>query len=459
MIINYESSQGDFKLVDEALVDDSQNVFTVIIGKNGTGKSVMLGNIVRNFSKSQKIDWDYLSIENNRGSDYAPNIFYSGKPERVIAVSTSPFDKFPINVIRPHKRRRPANYTYLGIRDLRTTEFGNAYLSRMASNIFSNILNSISTKFSFLKVLEFLEFQREIHFSFESSIDAYQEIKNLLKILYKAKETRELLRKRNIPILNLGYYLNQDGYVSVRRLEELHQIFLKYFKNSKTLNFSIEINQLDIIAKGVNVSIFDHIVFLLESGFIRLKNTELFRKGQNIPVSLNKASSGEQSVFTSMLGIASSIRDNSIICIDEPEICLHPEWQERYIEMLTTVFEDFNACHFIIATHSPQIISHLKGKNCFILDLKNRELMSAKKVINRSADYQLAEIFGTPGFKNEYLSRIALNLFTRVSRTSSFNDKDIEDYENLVSLKDMLDTNDPVKQIIIALETLRREYA
>lgn len=460
MIISYESSLGNFKLVDEYQADIKQNVFTVVIGKNGTGKSVMLGNIVRFFTKSKAIDWGYLSIEKDRFFRYEPIIFYNGTPERVIAVSSSPFDKFPFQVSYIRKNRNRENYTYLGIRDLRTTQFGNAYLSRIASSIFSNIIYSLPTKISILKVLDFLNFDPQLIFKFESRRTVYQDIKKHLEILEKAKYSKESLRNNTFPIsFDRDFYLNQDGTVSIRKLEQLHDIFEKYFINKRTLNFSIEIKQLDIKVNDTDSRILDDLVFLLESGYIRLTNTELFRKGNNSPITLEKASSGEQSVFTSMLGIASSIRENSLICIDEPEICLHPEWQERYIEMLTTVFEDFNYCHFIIATHSPQIISHLKADNCFILDLKKSELISAKKVINRSADYQLAEIFEVPGFRNEYLSRIALNLFTKVSRSLRFDDKDISTFYNLKELKSKLENNDPVKQIITAIEKLREEYA
>lgn len=460
MVINYQSSLGNFNLVDEYQVDKKQNIFTVVIGKNGTGKSVMLGNIVRFFTKSKRINWDYLSIERRNVFNYEPSIFYNGKPERVIAVSSSPFDKFPINFSYFQKRRNLENYTYLGIRDLRTTQFGNAYLARIASNIFSNIIYSIPTKVSILKVLDFLDFEPQLIFRFESRRAVYQEIIRHLEILNKAKDSKESIKNNAFPVsFDRDFYLNQDGTVSIRKLEQLQHILEKYFYSKRTLNFSIEIQQLEIRVKEIESYIFDDLVFLLESGYIRLSDTLLFRKGERLPVSLNEASSGEQSVFTSMLGIASSIRDNSLICIDEPEICLHPEWQERYIEMLTTVFEDFNYCHFIIATHSPQIISNLKANNCFILNLKKGDLISASSVINRSADYQLAEIFEVPGFRNEYLSRIALNLFTRVSRSLRFDDKDILTFYSLKDLKSKLEDNDPVKQIITALEKLREEYA
>jgi predicted ATP-binding protein involved in virulence len=77
-------------------------------------------------------------------------------------------------------------------------------------------------------------------------------------------------------------------------------------------------------------------------------------------------------------GIAANITDNSIILIDEPEISLHPEWQQRYINLLMNTFEGFYNCKFIIATHSPLVISNLKSSNCYILPMTESEIINAK---------------------------------------------------------------------------------
>ncbi len=42
-----------------------------------------------------------------------------------------------------------------------------------------------------------------------------------------------------------------------------------------------------------------------------------------------------------ILGISTEIRDNSLICIDEPELSLHPKWQEKYMKLLMNTFSDY----------------------------------------------------------------------------------------------------------------------
>lgn len=76
-----------------------------------------------------------------------------------------------------------------------------------------------------------------------------------------------------------------------------------------------------------------------------------------------------------------------------------------------------------------------------------------------SADYQLAYVFKEPGHKNEYLTRIALTVFSNVSKNKVFS------YNDLISLNLLLENiihmnkNDPLHQLILSLEEMRKLYA
>ncbi|CDG88782.1 hypothetical protein XBFFL1_240001 [Xenorhabdus bovienii str. feltiae Florida] len=88
-----------------------------------------------------------------------------------------------------------------------------------------------------------------------------------------------------------------------------------------------------------------------------------------------------------ILGISSVIKDNSLILIDEPEVCLHPEWQEKYIKLLIDIFKINKKCHFIITTHSPQIIANLGEKNCFITSIEDGKSKKSINYINKPSDF------------------------------------------------------------------------
>jgi len=67
-------------------------------------------------------------------------------------------------------------------------------------------------------------------------------------------------------------------------------------------------------------------------------------------------SSGEQQVVYRVGYLLKhlNIKNGGVVFIDEPELSLHPKWQEGYIPFLNKIFGD--DIQFIIATHSPYIV-------------------------------------------------------------------------------------------------------
>jgi predicted ATP-binding protein involved in virulence len=158
-----------------------------------------------------------------------------------------------------------------------------------------------------------------------------------------------------------------------------------------------------------------------------------------------------------LLGVASQIENGSLICIDEPEVSLHPEWQEEFIELLEVLFSCYKGCHFIIATHSPLIISKLTSSNCFTLDLDKNELVDLNSTTSRSADYQLATLFKSPGFKNEYLINECLDILSHLSKSVDIQVSIRVRAEFLLSVIPLLDEDDPVYSLIATIQRVLEE--
>ncbi|CDG99756.1 ATP-binding protein [Xenorhabdus bovienii] len=159
-----------------------------------------------------------------------------------------------------------------------------------------------------------------------------------------------------------------------------------------------------------------------------------------------------------ILGISSVIKDNSLILIDEPEVCLHPEWQEKYIKLLIDIFKINKKCHFIITTHSPQIIANLGEKNCFITSIEDGKSKKSINYINKSSDFQLATLFNSPGFKNEYLTRLSLNLLSKIISEKSVDHEDKKIMEELLLIKNKLHEKDPLLELITSLDEMVKYY-
>ena len=76
----------------------------------------------------------------------------------------------------------------------------------------------------------------------------------------------------------------------------------------------------------------------------------------------------------------------------------------------------------------------------------------------RSIDFQLAELFNIPGFRNEYLTRIALNLFARLSRLKSLDEDDHKQLTVLSRSLHQLRPDDPLQELITSIQQMAERY-
>lgn len=90
-------------------------------------------------------------------------------------------------------------------------------------------------------------------------------------------------------------------------------------------------------------------------------------------ISFFSLSHGERSILLSNALIYDSIIENKnqevLICLDEPDLSLHPEWQKKYINELIKMFSKIEKkFHFIITSHSPFILSDVSKENVVFLE-------------------------------------------------------------------------------------------
>ncbi len=87
------------------------------------------------------------------------------------------------------------------------------------------------------------------------------------------------------------------------------------------------------------------------------------------------------------------LKGDGIILIDEVDLHLHPAWQRLIIPKLTELFPN---CQFFITTHSPQVLSHVKPKNIFLLRNEKNKLSWTKpeESYGKNTDRILEDILG-----------------------------------------------------------------
>ncbi|HDL9551814.1 TPA: ATP-binding protein [Escherichia coli] len=441
------------KLAIEGDVSDNANIFTVIVGKNGVGKSRLLSQIAKDCIQ----DIHFLKTFNP--------LFDREITPKLIAVSTSPFDKFPPGRRSLNHQRKENNYRYVGMRGEGPFGVSNAVslLSSAARGWLEKLAYSENPA-NLLDVFHSIDFEPHIEFVFKPTyngpdtpdynfIGVYSdEILTEVKELY-LKYNIKIDRKNIESLLKLNSESRHDIYealVEINRFEpERRAVTLSVdFTNGETLVGSTYAN--NYFSRSI--------LKLMNAGFMRLMDMRLIKKSYG-PMSLKRASSGEQCLLVMLLGIAGHITDGSIILIDEPEISLHLRWQEEFIIMLTKAFLTYSGCQFIIATHSPQIISNLPNKGCYITSLSKSYLYKAKYFSNRSADYQLAELFDAPGIMNEYIARLAFNLLSKVKTAKLVTDDNWRELKQLQLLLENVNSNDPINELVNSVSQVCEIYA
>ena len=127
-----------------------------------------------------------------------------------------------------------------------------------------------------------------------------------------------------------------------------------------------------------------------------IKVSEISKDAKSIPIftnssgdkfDINELSSGEKQLFLRTLAIKMLNPENSIILIDEPELSLHPKWQQKIVDVYRKIGKNNQ---IIIATHSPHILGSVKKENIMLLD-KNDE----GKIVVRTGD-ELYDSYGQP---------------------------------------------------------------
>ena len=76
----------------------------------------------------------------------------------------------------------------------------------------------------------------------------------------------------------------------------------------------------------------------------------------NREINLKTLSSGEKHDFIMFYNLIFNVQPDGLVLIDEPEISLHIEWQETYLDRLIEICE-MNGLQAFVATHSPNIVS------------------------------------------------------------------------------------------------------
>ena len=156
-------------------------------------------------------------------------------------------------------------------------------------------------------------------------------------------------------IVDSGLIKDVPSYIATRITElanEQESIPMGEIRKAvfREINEIFEILDLDIKISGISKN---------------AKSIPIFTNSAGDKFDINELSSGEKQLFLRTLAIKMLNPENSIILIDEPELSLHPKWQQRIVDVYRKIGKNNQ---IIIATHSPHILGSVRKENIMLLD-------------------------------------------------------------------------------------------
>lgn len=455
--------------VEAASLADAKHHITAVIGKNGTGKSHLLTSIVQTFvaleefqtakrSSVSNLPLEYLSYKINgqhctverrsnksmvlKVDQLEVDILDFPLPKRVVALTISPFDKFPVP--RPVRHSvAPATsslYQYLGLRDRFYKASIENLLFRSLNNLFEESENEPLRRINIGAVFHYLDLLPNI------------------TVVYRVRITSEVMKALKSGRKLLFSEIVKD-YNQRSRLEEMvaagfDEQYLRYL-----MDLAIKKKEGNSIRATANFELggevdetFKLLQPLRRAGFLRISGVEVTQTG-GLVSDLKRASSGQLSMISALLSLASVITNASLVLIDEPELSLHPEWQVDYVGLLLRTFERFPGCHFVIATHSPLVVSKLPS-HAKVIALDRAKLPPAQDMAGQSADYLLAEVFGSPSKGNLYVRERVSSVLRLAGNGEAHSKTFVAMLADLRNLATELDEDDPARKLISDLTIL-----
>lgn len=285
-----------------------------------------------------------------------------------------------------------------------------------------------------------------INYYKNKDINKYEEIINTLKILpkliyvpaeidFNEVKTETTNYKSDYKFFNIvdsdviediPSYISSRIYYIANTEEELTLKEVKEKVNAE-INGVFDILDLDVKLTGLSKD---------------EKNMPIFVNSSGDEFDINELSSGEKQLFLRTLSIKMLEPENSIILIDEPELSLHPKWQQRIIDVYKKIGKNNQ---IIVATHSPHVLGSVSNENIFLLS-KNKKgeiiVLSGDELYTsygQSADRILEDIMGLETARNPKIFNL-LNECRKMVDDNKYNTKEFE--EKYSKLKSILGEND-----------------
>ena len=201
----------------------------------------------------------------------------------------------------------------------------------------------------------------------------------------------------------------------------------------------------------VRKKVFAEINGIFEILELDVKLSEISKDENSMPIftdssgkkfGINELSSGEKQLFLRTLAIKMLEPENSIIMIDEPELSLHPKWQQKIVDVYRKIGRNNQ---IILATHSPHILGSVEKENIILLEKNKNGIVEVKTGDKFGNSYGqttgriLEDIMGLETDRNPSVNNL-LNLVKEMVKNDDYENSKFE--EKYTKIKDILGEDD-----------------
>jgi len=319
-LLQYRSDKYGFELGSRPAEMAPQNRFTVVIGRNGTGKSQLLRHIALSWTSSRETS----RLRSPRAQ----------LPSQVLAVTNLVSDVFPLT---SKQTAAEYPYKYLGLRKA-TNSVNTGALYDSTTQFIASCLTDPRRTELLTPVLSTLEFF-DCALQFRIPVSSAEPSPSLEKLALQLEAVGYRLGHREIRDLH-ARLSSFSEVVASKGQSNLPQRDPRQILRELTLDFDVPAAELLRYLKRSSL-VTAEVLVASKSGWIPIR----------------RLSTGQLLLLSTVARIAASIEDNSLVLIDEPEVGLHPTWQSDFIPTLQRTISGKSGSHFIIATHSPHVVS------------------------------------------------------------------------------------------------------
>lgn len=459
------SSKGEAYRLPVAKFDKRKKepLYSVIIGSNGVGKSIILREIVDFFidlyayiNEAKPI---FSSINNIRlrgikyhidgvccevvrlgrtfivkidGKFSMPNDL---RLPSIVACCFGAFDKFPVQKVNGSSQTRydVPYYKYVGAHVNGNMISSSAIVFRLLFAL--NGQMDVRQRRNISALLDFIEYDHKISLSY-SFVQKSKKNGNVRGvIMQRVQRDRE--------------YANLSNEEKSSRVKELYDFYKKsFFSNNIQYSFDIEFDSNPFVTNNDLKNIYK----LKQYDLVNSTSVLFYKNGQQIDV--EGMSSGEFAMLAMILSISAAATDNhTLILIDEPEISLHPNWQMTFIDNLNRALKK-QMCHLMITTHSHMLVSDLpmnrstvsqweKGRDGIILANQISE-----NTYGWSAEEVLLKVFKTATDRNRYFGERIAKLLEQMGNNTISPKEVADELKDLKEISLHLSDVDPMKMVL-----------